>query len=254
MLAERFQADIPLQMFVFPVRDGTPLPAVFTKFAEVPAKPLSLPPADISAAPRHVDRAVDRHRAAVTASATTGRLPRAVRVAIGRGAARVPRRCSSPTRCSRSWGAGSCRSGRSTSTPWATCVTDAALRHIAWFTVWQATLSTVLTLAVGLPGRVRARALRVPRTARRARARDRAVRAPDGRGRRRRSWRCSARADRSGSLGLDQTLGAILVAHVFFNYSVVVRTVGEPLGAPRSPARGSGPHARCEPVRGRSAK
>jgi thiamine transport system substrate-binding protein len=49
MLSEKFQADIPLQMFVFPVADGTPLPAVFTKFAEVPAKPLSLPPADISA-------------------------------------------------------------------------------------------------------------------------------------------------------------------------------------------------------------
>jgi thiamine transport system substrate-binding protein len=48
MLSERFQADIPLQMFVFPVRDGTPLPAVFTKFAEVPEQPLALPPADIS--------------------------------------------------------------------------------------------------------------------------------------------------------------------------------------------------------------
>jgi thiamine transport system substrate-binding protein len=52
MLAKQFQADIPLQMFVFPVRDGTPLPAVFTKFAEVAAEPLSLPPADIS---RHRD-------------------------------------------------------------------------------------------------------------------------------------------------------------------------------------------------------
>jgi thiamine transport system substrate-binding protein len=49
MLSERFQADVPLQMFVFPVRDGTPLPAVFTKFAEVAKTPLSLPPADISA-------------------------------------------------------------------------------------------------------------------------------------------------------------------------------------------------------------
>jgi thiamine transport system substrate-binding protein len=49
MLAERFQADIPLQMFVFPVRADTPLPAVFTKFAEVPEQPWSLPPADISA-------------------------------------------------------------------------------------------------------------------------------------------------------------------------------------------------------------
>jgi len=49
MLTERFQADIPLQMFVFPVRDGTPLPAVFTKFAEVPDEPWSLPPARIGA-------------------------------------------------------------------------------------------------------------------------------------------------------------------------------------------------------------
>ena len=48
MLSEQFQADVPLQMFVFPVRDGTPLPALFTKFADVPAHPLSLPPARIS--------------------------------------------------------------------------------------------------------------------------------------------------------------------------------------------------------------
>jgi thiamine transport system substrate-binding protein len=49
MLSKRFQADIPLQMFVFPVVDGTPLPAVFTKFADVAAHPWSLPPADITA-------------------------------------------------------------------------------------------------------------------------------------------------------------------------------------------------------------
>ena len=40
---EQFQADVPLQMFVFPVRDGTPLPAVFTKFAEVAAEPVVAP-------------------------------------------------------------------------------------------------------------------------------------------------------------------------------------------------------------------
>jgi thiamine transport system substrate-binding protein len=57
MLAEKFQADIPLQMFVFPVADGTPLPALFTKFAEVPAKPLSLPAADISA---HRDKWIEQ--------------------------------------------------------------------------------------------------------------------------------------------------------------------------------------------------
>jgi len=48
MLSARFQADVPLQMFVFPVRSGTPLPAVFKKFADVAAKPLSLPATEIS--------------------------------------------------------------------------------------------------------------------------------------------------------------------------------------------------------------
>ncbi len=49
MLAEKFQADIPLQMFVFPSRTGTPLPSVFTKYATVPSHPLTLPPAVIGA-------------------------------------------------------------------------------------------------------------------------------------------------------------------------------------------------------------
>jgi thiamine transport system substrate-binding protein len=47
MLSKRFQADIPLQMYVFPVRAGTPLPPVFEKFAEVAPDPLSLPPGEI---------------------------------------------------------------------------------------------------------------------------------------------------------------------------------------------------------------
>jgi thiamine transport system substrate-binding protein len=47
MLSQRFQADMPLQMYVFPVRDGTPLPTVFTKFAQVTTNPLSIPPAQI---------------------------------------------------------------------------------------------------------------------------------------------------------------------------------------------------------------
>ncbi len=49
MLSEKFQADIPLQMFVFPARAGTPLPSVFTKFATVPRRPLWLAPAVIGA-------------------------------------------------------------------------------------------------------------------------------------------------------------------------------------------------------------
>jgi thiamine transport system substrate-binding protein len=49
MLTRRFQADIPLQMFVFPAVTGTPLPPEFTKYASVPADPLTLPPAEIGA-------------------------------------------------------------------------------------------------------------------------------------------------------------------------------------------------------------
>jgi thiamine transport system substrate-binding protein len=57
MLSERFQADIPLQMFVFPVRDGTPLPPVFVQFAEVPPEPLSLDTSDIG---RHRDEWIEQ--------------------------------------------------------------------------------------------------------------------------------------------------------------------------------------------------
>ena len=48
-LSKRFQADIPLQMFVFPVRDDVELPDVFVKFADVPTDPLTLPAAEIGA-------------------------------------------------------------------------------------------------------------------------------------------------------------------------------------------------------------
>ena len=44
LLSERFQADVPMQMFVFPVRDGVELPDAFRKFAVVPVRPLELPP------------------------------------------------------------------------------------------------------------------------------------------------------------------------------------------------------------------
>jgi thiamine transport system substrate-binding protein len=47
MLQRSFQADLPLQMFVYPVRTGTPLPSVFEKYAQVVAEPLSLSAAEI---------------------------------------------------------------------------------------------------------------------------------------------------------------------------------------------------------------
>lgn len=43
MLSERFQADVPLQMFVYPVRTGTPLPKVFTENVDEPTDPYTLP-------------------------------------------------------------------------------------------------------------------------------------------------------------------------------------------------------------------
>jgi thiamine transport system substrate-binding protein len=49
MLSERFQEDIPLQMFVFPARLDTTLPREFEQFAVVPESPLELPPEEIEA-------------------------------------------------------------------------------------------------------------------------------------------------------------------------------------------------------------
>jgi thiamine transport system permease protein len=110
-------------------------------------------------------------------------------------------------------------------TPVVDVVADPALRSIAWFTLWQAALSTVLTLVVGLPlagvlaryrfpGRALVRALvTVPfvlptivvATA------FLALLGPGG---------------PLASLGWARGLAPILLAHVFFNVAVVVRTVG----------------------------
>ena len=49
LLSEPVQADVPLSMFVFPARDGTPLPEVFTKFAAKVAQPLQLDPVLVAA-------------------------------------------------------------------------------------------------------------------------------------------------------------------------------------------------------------
>jgi thiamine transport system substrate-binding protein len=47
MLGEVFQADIPLQMWVYPARTGTPLPEVFVKHAEVPFEAAQIEPEQI---------------------------------------------------------------------------------------------------------------------------------------------------------------------------------------------------------------
>lgn len=49
LVGERFQREIPLSLFVFPVREGVALPEVFVEHATVAADPLSLPASDIAA-------------------------------------------------------------------------------------------------------------------------------------------------------------------------------------------------------------
>ncbi|MFF1731851.1 ABC transporter permease [Streptomyces sp. NPDC058247] len=102
------------------------------------------------------------------------------------------------------------------------------IRHVLWFTTWQALASTVLTLLIALPGayvfaRFEFRGKQVLRAA---------VTVPFvlptvvvgtaflalvGRG---------GLLDSLWGVRLDTTVWAILLAHVFFNYAVVVRTVG----------------------------
>jgi len=109
--------------------------------------------------------------------------------------------------------------------PLADVVTDARFRGVAWFTIWQATVSAALTVLVALPGayvfaRYEFRGKRLVRAA---------VLVPFvlptvvvG------SAFLAVLGDGGplGFLGLDQSFAAILVAHVFFNYAVVVLVVG----------------------------
>ncbi|NTU76076.1 MAG: thiamine ABC transporter substrate-binding protein, partial [Anaerolineaceae bacterium] len=48
MLSKTFQEDIPLQMFVFPVNPDAVLPEAFVKYNQVPEKPATLSPDEIS--------------------------------------------------------------------------------------------------------------------------------------------------------------------------------------------------------------
>nr|WP_260333826.1 iron ABC transporter permease [Streptomyces sp. REN17] len=102
------------------------------------------------------------------------------------------------------------------------------IRHVLWFTTWQALASTALTLLIALPG-----AYVFARFDFRGKQLLRAVvtvpfvlptvvvgtafLALLGRG---------GLLDELWGVRLDTTVWAILLAHVFFNYAVVVRTVG----------------------------
>ncbi|MEU3375410.1 iron ABC transporter permease [Streptomyces sp. NPDC006660] len=105
---------------------------------------------------------------------------------------------------------------------------DPDITHVLWFTTWQALASTALTLVIALPGAYVFARLDFPgKQLLRA-----VVTVPFvlptvvvgtaflallGRG---------GLLDQLWGLRLDTTVWAILLAHVFFNYAVVVRTVG----------------------------
>jgi thiamine transport system permease protein len=94
-------------------------------------------------------------------------------------------------------------------------LSDPGLRHVAWFTVWQAALSTALTLAIGIPGAYVLSRYRFP-----GRSLVRAlVTVPF-------VLPTIVVGAAFRALGITESVVAILLAHVFFNYAVVVRTVG----------------------------
>ncbi len=130
------------------------------------------------------------------------------------------------------------RSTQGWGAPFIEAFTSPGILHILWFTVWQALLSTLLTLAFGLPGaylmaRYRFRgqsliqalsgvAFVLPTLV--AAAAFNALLGPRG-------W-VNLALMRMG--GLEQppvhfnyTLGAILLAHVFYNTTIVLRIVGD---------------------------
>ena len=49
MLGRQFQEDIPLNMFVYPVRRGAALPPEFVQFAQIPERPAEIDPARVHA-------------------------------------------------------------------------------------------------------------------------------------------------------------------------------------------------------------
>ncbi|MFJ4469457.1 ABC transporter permease [Streptomyces sp. NPDC089424] len=102
------------------------------------------------------------------------------------------------------------------------------IRHVLWFTTWQALVSTALTLLIALPGAYVFARLDFPgKQVLRAVVTvpfvlptvvvGTAFLALVGRG---------GLLDDLWGVRLDSTVWAILLAHVFFNYAVVVRTVG----------------------------
>lgn len=112
-------------------------------------------------------------------------------------------------------GRGLVRDGSLDLSPITHVLRDPGLRQIAWFTVWQAALSTVVTLAIGIPmagvlSRVRFRGRALLQAI---------VTVPF-------ALPTVVVATAFRSLGVERSVIAIIAAHCFFNLAVVTRVVG----------------------------
>ncbi len=116
-------------------------------------------------------------------------------------------------------------------------LTDPSVRSVAWFTLWQAVVSTALTLVVAIPGAYALSRQEFPGR----RALQAAVTVPFvlptvvvgsaflallGPRSPVNAALVAVLGEAAPTLDLRRTVTAILLAHVFFNYAVVVRTVG----------------------------
>ena len=94
-------------------------------------------------------------------------------------------------------------------------ISDAAIRRVLWFTVWQALLSTVVTLAIGLPATAALSRFRFAGRGAVVAALSMPFVLPTV---------VIAAAFRG--LGITGSLLAIVLAHACFNVAIVVRVVG----------------------------
>jgi len=130
------------------------------------------------------------------------------------------------------------RSSAGLMTSFAEAFASSSVQKVLWFTIWQATLSTVLTLLVGLPGayllaryKFRGKSLLRALTGVAFVMPTLVVAAGFNALLGSRGW---VNAGLMALFQMDQppiefvnTLGAILVAHVFYNVSIVLRLVGD---------------------------
>ena len=203
MLSQRFQEDIPLSMFVFPVNREAKLPPEFVKLRGRPRGPARAAAGRDRGQSRQVGEGVDTHRPSLSAGAW-----RALTYGVPLAFLALFFVFPLVSILERGLGAGGDLA----------VLTDPLTREVLWFSVWQAVASTALTILVALPasyvlGRYtfRGRGLAFA-----------IVTVP---------FVLPTVVVALAFLavlpeGLERGWAAILLAHVFFNVAVVVRIVG----------------------------